>query len=72
MRLLFAPRGIDAPRREAGVISCCGFPNHISVSGKDGTSQVPGEPPCTHAPLFDPGGTLKFGHCNFRMLPSAI
>jgi hypothetical protein len=71
MRLLFAPRGIDAPRRGAGVISFCGFPNHTSVSGKDGTSQVPGEPQCTHAPLFDPGGTLESGHFDSRILPSA-
>jgi len=71
MRLLFAPRRIDAPRRRAGVISFCGFPNHTSVSGKDGTSQVPGDPQCPHAPLFDPGGTLKSGHSDSRILPSA-
>lgn len=71
MRLLFAPRRIDAPRRRAGVVSFCGFPNHTSVSGKDGTSQVPGEPQCPHAPLFDPGGTLKSGHFGSRILPSA-
>ena len=50
----------------------CGFPNHSSISGEDGTSQVPGEPSYPHAPLSDPGGTLKPGHCGSEVLPSAM
>ena len=58
------------PSPRAGVVSCRGFPNRVSVSGKNGTSQVPGEPPCRHAPLFDPGGTFKPGRLGFQVLPS--
>ena len=70
MHLLFAPGRIDAPHHRAGVVSCRGFPNRVSVSGRNGTSQVPGEPPCRHAPLFDPGGTFKPGRLGFQVLPS--
>ena len=35
-----------------------GFPGAgINFSGRRRASQVPGEPPCVHALLFDPGGT---------------
>jgi len=70
MHPLFAPGGIDAPHHQAGVVSCRGFPNRVSVSGRNGTSQVPGEPPCRHAPLSDPGGTFQPGHLGFQVLPS--
>lgn len=70
MHLLFAPGRIDAPHHRAGVVSCRGFPNRVSVSGRYGTSHVPGEPPCRHAPLFDPGGTFKPGRLGFQVLPS--
>jgi hypothetical protein len=70
MHPLFAPGRIDAPRRRARVVSCRGFPNRVSVSGWNGASQVPGEPPCRHAPSVDPGGTLKPGQFGFQVLPS--
>ena len=72
MHPLFAPGRIDAPHHRAGVISCRGFPNRVSVSGRNGTSQVPGEPPCTHAPLSDPGGTFQPGRLGSPVLPSAF
>jgi hypothetical protein len=42
--------------------SCCGVPNRVSHTVNIKTSQVPREPPCAHAPLFDHGGTFRLGH----------
>lgn len=38
-----------------------GFPNHAVDCGNDRACQVPGGPPCAHALLSDPGGTLEPG-----------
>jgi hypothetical protein len=46
-------------------------PLRIPFSGDDRASQVPGGPPCLHAMLFDPGGTLAPLLSHPRMLPSA-
>jgi hypothetical protein len=42
------------------------------MNGDDRTSQVPGEPHCERAMLFDPGGTSALGHCRASVLSSAI
>jgi hypothetical protein len=47
------------------------LPLRIPFSGDDRASQVPGEPQCLHALLFDPGGTLALLLSHARMLPSA-
>lgn len=47
------------------------LPLRIPFSGDDRASQVPGGPPCLHALLFDPGGTLTLLLIHARMLPSA-
>src|SRR5512135_1524396 len=47
------------------------LPLRIPFSGDDRASQVPGEPQCLHALLFDPGGTLTLLLIHARMLPSA-
>ena len=38
------------------------LPDRDSWRGDDRASQVPGHPPCTHAPLSDPGGISVPGH----------
>ncbi len=55
-----APKGLELVSR---------YPTGI-VRGSDKTSQVPGEPQCTHAPLFDPGGTSTPGQSGVSVLPS--
>ena len=47
------------------------LPLRIPFNGDDRASQVPGEPLCLHALLFDPGGTLTLLLSYARMLPSA-
>jgi hypothetical protein len=39
--------------------------------GDNRVSQVPGRPPCAHAPLSDPGGSSLPGHSDNALLPSA-
>jgi hypothetical protein len=51
-----------------GVTGC---PSCRSTRGDGRTSQVPGEPRCAHALLFDPGGTSAPGHLGASVLPSA-
>jgi len=50
-----------------------GIPFRVCFRGDDRISQVPGEPPCAHALLFDHGGTLGpslfFG---LRVLPYTV
>ncbi len=47
-----APKGLELVSR---------YPTGV-VRGSDKTSQVPGGPPCTHAPFSDPGGTFTPSH----------
>src|SRR5206468_9072663 len=49
-----------------------GYPPCRSTRGDGRASQVPGEPVCAHALLFDPGGTFAPGHLGASVLPSAI
>jgi hypothetical protein len=64
---LAVPRvgSLFAPRREEPACLGLGFGHPVSHPGTwrgdDGASQVPGHPPCAHAPLSDPGGIFVSG-----------
>lgn len=45
---------------------------YLGFGGDDGASQVPGEPQCGHALLFDPGGTSAPGQCGAPVWPSVV
>src|SRR5438876_5464941 len=47
-------------------------PSFWFTRGDDRASQVPGEPHCAHALLFDPGGTSAPDHYGASVLPSAV
>ena len=60
----------------AGQGSCCpvspSLPVHWAFGGEARASQVPGEPRCVHALLFDPGGMDMPGPGDMSMRPSVI
>lgn len=64
VRLLVAAGGC------AAAIGCFGrvASGLLHVESAD-ASQVPGEPQCMRAPLFDPGGTPASGRCDAFVLP---
>ncbi len=66
----FAPIGVQRARRGPGA-SSTGAPSGLRAED-DRASQVPGEPYCAHALLFDPGGTSTPGHRGVSVRPSAV
>lgn len=64
--------GIDHYARRPGEFGF-GFSDCRFSGGEHRASQVPGEPPCQHALLFDPGGMVRMsGNCDMSMLPSVV
>ena len=64
----FAPPPCRAHRSEAWTVCCIGCPTRW-LDGDDRISQVPGEPPCVYAVLFDPGRASVPGDCGTSVLP---
>jgi hypothetical protein len=63
---VFAPVQPDAGHR-AWSFGCGSSAPHVSGDGR--VSQVPGEPFCAYALVFDPGRTDASGQCNASMQP---
>ena len=70
-RSCFAPVGGRAPPPQARGFGSPGCPSCRLPRGDDRLSQVPGEPLCAHALLFDPGGTSASGPLDASVRPSA-
>ena len=71
LHLCFAPVGGQAPPPQARGFGSPGCPSCRLPRGDVRLSQVPGDPLCAHALLFDPGGTSASGLLNASVLPSA-
>src|SRR5438128_8261502 len=66
------PSVAERSHRRPGALVLTGCPSCRSTRGDGRLSQVPGEPHCAHALLFDPGGTSAPDHLDASVLPSAI
>jgi hypothetical protein len=69
---LSLPSATERSRRRPGALCKPAAPRAGSTRGDSRASQVPGEPHCGHALLFDPGGTSAPGHFGASVLPSAF
>ncbi len=65
------PSAAKRSRRRPGDLCQPASPRAGSMRGDGRVSQVPGEPRCAHALLFDPSGTSAPGHRGASVLPSA-
>ncbi len=70
--LALLPPAKKRSHQQARSFCSSGAPDRTLRDGDDRASQVPGRPPCPHAPLSDPGGTSAPGHLlDASVLPSA-
>src|SRR5712691_13389680 len=68
---MFAPGSGERATPGPGLFNRASLP--ALSHGDDQVSQVPGEPPCLHAPLFDPGELFTPGlSCGVSIRPSVF